>query len=433
MFKKPNYLDPRQQAYRFSISEPRPSLKYLLPSFEKDFQYERGDDFIPILYPDIHGSTTYIDYQQGNFTLIIAPPGSGKTFFTRGFIGELINSNYVIADMSSIKNNFYWSRYPIQKEFQHLLPPWRKPHPLPVVPVIPSYLSQRKSIPNGMEKIQLKISDIKVMDFIKSILGCTEYDAPGQLIRAVWRDSSPPASIDILLMKVSMVNKNFTGEGQVPLFQNQTISAVMRHLRILQQEGIFGEETTVNPVEILANNQMFSLNFNGMRKPEEFHTVYMATLMRKIYEDKTNPRPRIKRRVVFVFDDMGTLACPNRSNPASKDIIINDLISLGREHGIYIIGTTQNLSQLPQEIIPQVKHFIFFGTISGNDLDVISKTRHMPRKRLENILMDKKYMPMQFPDGRRRVMMWSMGEGPIYGKLYAGFVPAPSSAHHTQE
>jgi len=134
---------------------------------------------VPILCenPDMTGRIRYLDMTEGCFILIISPPGSGKTFFMRGLIGDLVKFGYGVVDLCSIKNNFFWSYKPVQEKFQPMLPEWRVPEALPVSAYIPRYLAKKQaksSIHSRIEVGQLSLRDIEPIDLIISCLKLTE-------------------------------------------------------------------------------------------------------------------------------------------------------------------------------------------------------------------------------------------------------------------
>jgi len=361
---------------------------------------------------------------------MVSPPGAGKTFALRGLVGDLINLGYKCVDLSSVKNNFYFAQWKLQKKFEHLLPPWRKRQPLPVIPFEPMYLhqKQRKRLKN-CNLGQISMRDIESNDLIKSTLALDEWEPKSELIKHVWNDRNPPKDIDYLIKRIFRANK-MEKSLDMKLFQKTTMGTLIRDLIILKRENVFGESSNMDFVESLQKGLFPCLCFNYDRSLKKYHRTYIATLARRIYMAKV--KRKLKERIVFVWDDMGTLACPSRENPSCKDVIVNDLISLGREMGIYNIGTTQNLGQIPDDIIRQVKHFIFFGQISGYDLEIIARTRNVRMSWLREKL--KRFQPTTLADGRRSCTVWSTGEGTgIKGKAFTGWVPAPSSYHHEQD
>lgn len=445
-------MDHKAIAARASLSLGySPTLDLLMPKEKAVVQkvYSFKEDFIPfLLHPayerkvdELTGKRTdkivgvsqrpvYLDFSQAGFTLFISPPGAGKSFALRGLIGDLIGAGYKCVDLCSIKNGFYWSMWPIQDKFKNMLPPWRKPQTLPVVPFMPLYLKRRqnKRIPLGMKIGQIDIKDMKLEDMMTA-LEVDRSDAQAQLLRVVWNPENPPRDMGNLVRRINNVNsmmmRSVMRGSSLEPFSPRTKNPLIRQLTtIVNREKVFGSDYPLDIVKLLDAGYFPSLCLNGDRSMKKYHTTYMAVLARKVYDAKATKK--LSGRIAFIFDDMGTLACPNQGSPSSKDVIMNDLISLGREYGIYVIGATQNLSQLPEEIIAQVRTFVFFGEISGTDLEKIAKVRKwrygVVRQKVQEV---SQYM--RLPDGMRGAIVWEGGKKAVFG-----YVPAPCSRHGEQ-
>ena len=429
-------FDHLQRALRGSLAFGyRPSYKLIEKRIlrrMKTPKYVQNTDEIPFLcsHPDMQTEPLTLDFSHGGFTLMVSPPGAGKTFALRGLVGELVKLGYKVVDLCSIKNNFLYGQFPLQEKFHKWLPPWREPKALPVVPFEPLYLFQKqKKRLKDCSLGQISLKDIESIDLIKSTLSLDEFEPKAQLIKYVWDDKHPPKNIDDLMKKLQNASKKKQGL-EMNLFQKRTIGTLMRDIWDIRKENLFGETNNMDFVEVLNKGYFPCLCFNYDRSLKRYHQTYIATLARQIYMAKV--KAKLKGKIAFIWDDMGTLACPSRENPSCKDVIVNDLISLGREKGIYNIGTTQNLNQIPEDIVRQVKHFIFFGQISGQDLKIIADTRNVRMSWLREKL--KSHQPVVYADGRRSCTVWSTGEGSgIKGKAFTGFVPAPSSYHHEQD
>ena len=422
---------------------PTSELMYREITKKKAKQVDVKEDYIPFLHPEpdfLSNDYISLDFSQGCFTLFIAPPGSGKTFALRGFIGQLIAMGYQVIGLSDIKNDFLYSHKPVQEKYQDSLPPWREPKGLPILPVIPYYLKMKqRSVrpPQGVEFFQVAIKEIDVIDIIKSYLELEEAGPQAQLLKQVWQPNNPPKDVINLMRRIDRVNTTMSkrfGFTDNLSFQKNTIVPVKRALTTILLEKIIGGEKNLDIIEALSNGRFVDLCFNHDRQYYREHSLYIAAIIRIVKRAKTLTR-KLEGRTVFVFDDMGTLACPKKREPSCKDLIINDLISLGRASPMnaYIIGCTQNLAQIPEEIIAQVKHFVFFSAVSGTDIDIIARVRNAKPSQLRELMAKRDpstgrlRQPVTLSNGTRSVLVWSTGEGGMRGRISYGWVPAPSS------
>jgi len=434
-------FDDRQQAVRSSLALGfRPTTKLLLNDLNKDMEFPLknrilAEDNIPFLCstPEMNNFYDTLDFSQGCFTLFVSPPGAGKTFALRGLIDTLFQMGYHVVDLSSIKNNFYYGMRPVQAKFRHLLPPWRKEKALPVVPFLPAYLKKYTKSKKYMNLGQIQLQNIRPIDLIKSTLGLKQTDTQAQLLQSAW-GKRPPKNIFQLIKRT--ININATMRRRLDIitkfdsFASASIRSMKKTLEVLMNDEVFGDTYPMDFVKIINEGKIPSLCFNYDRRHTNYHSTYIAALISQVYNAKV--AGKIKGRIVFVFDDMGTLVAPGgNKNPSCKDLVKNDLIALGRELGIYVIGTTQNLGQIPEEIINQVKHMVFFGNISGNDLEKIAKVRNIRLKALRESM--KRFSPLILPNGMRSAVVWSVGKRGIRGQAQYGWIPACSHFHHEQE
>ena len=423
-----------------------PTMNLLLPrNHVVERRYEKTEDFIPfLLTPQYQESVKYdsfgqvvrrkkqiigltpdpifMDFSQGGgINLFVSPTGAGKTFAMRGMIGDLIDSGYVCFAID-VKNEFVSSLKPVQDKFKHLLPPWRRPKALPIKPMFPTYL-RKKNIPKEWI-IQIDIKDMKVEDMLTA-LELDPNNAQAQILLTVWREESVPENIDKLIWRVSRVNasqilaKLLPKGAKLKAFEDKTKSTLIRKLIILKSQGIFGSHFPFDVVKLLQDGYFPVLCLNEDDRKKFYHSTYIAVLVRKIYEASK----RIGRRIVFIIEDAGSYAIPSKENPSCKDIILKQLIPLGRRRGLYILAAIQNLSQIPEEAVSQVKCFVFFGRVSGFDLEKIAKVRKMRYKPLRE-KMSEYAAYSELPNGMRGCVTWDEN-----GKANFGFVPAPSSFH----
>ena len=111
---------------------------------------------------------------------------------------------------------------------------------------------------------------------------------------------------------------------------------------------------------------------------------------------------------------------------------MSDLIALGRKKGFYVLGAVQTVSQIPEEIIAQVKNFIFFGAISGSDLDIIAHAMNTSPAEIRKLLSTVKMTKL--PDGRRQCILWTRDGPTIRGRAYPpAWIPGAVNESITQE
>lgn len=391
----------------------------------------------------------YLDFSTADGPIIcVSPTGSGKTFALRGLIGDLYNNGYLVADLSSVKNSLYWSTFPIQEKFRKWLPSWREPQALPIVPFTPRYVLEKQGLTKTkLEKMivgQMALRDLDPADFWQSCLDLKSNEPKAEIIQNVWLPKYPPKDIRNLLDRISKVNATMAQRLDMKMkdikFFNTTMASLVRSVGTLMTQKVFGDENPIDFVDVLKKGMIPSLCFNWCRDKDmiPMHSAYISALIRHIHRAKVKGTIAKSHRLVYFFDDIGTLACPRNRNPSCKDMIINDLVSLGREANEYVMGATQTLTQIPDELILQAKYFIFFGDISGDDLKRIAQVRKLDYRLVKEKLLYYKdryggvhpshNRPLTLPDGRRSCVVWEKG-----GRAYTGWVPAPSSYHNEQD
>jgi hypothetical protein len=453
------YLDHRGIAAKISLAFGySPTADILLPRERVERRiYEKEENFIPFLFSPIFKEVVirdefgeivekrkiivgysktdpvYLDLTTaGGIWLFVSRTGAGKTFCLRGLIGDLIEAGYAVIAFD-VKNEYISSLKPVQPKFYDILPPWRRPKALPVKPLFPAYL-KKKGIPKEWT-CQIDIKDMKVEDMLTA-LNLRQDDPQAQILLTVWREENPPKSIDNLIWRVSHVNASQILQKLLPKgaklqpFAERTQSTLVRRLLLLKSQKVVGNEYPFDIVEMLREGYFPVICLDEDIGKKYYHSTYIAVLVRKIYD----AYKRIGRRIVFVFEDAGSYALPNRENPSCKTIILKQVIPVGRKRGIYCIGTIQNLSQVNQEVLNQARSFIFFGVISGLDLEIIAKIRKKrpslvvskidELNQLVNIAKRKGLIPPDF----RHVVIWDDNDA---AKI--GFSTAPCSMHAEQE
>lgn len=401
----------------------------LRPLYENVIKYDRTTGEIiekKKIVKGVSSNPISLDFRQGGgLVLFVSPTGSGKTFALRGLLGDLIEMGYVCFAID-VKNEFISSKKPVQEKFRHLLPPWRRPKGLPIKPIFPAYL-QKKRIPKEWIG-QIDIKDMKVEDMLTT-LNLKPNEAQAQILLTVWPENNNPRTIDKLIWRVARVNAEQILTSLIPKgvklkpFAERTQATLVRRLAVLKSQRVFGSDHSFDVVDMLRQRQFPILCLDEDIKKKFYHSTYIAVLIRKIYENYK----KIGRRIVFILEDAGAFAVPNKANPTCKDIILKQLIPVGRRRGFYIIAAIQNLAQVPEEAISQGKIFIFFGRISGLDLEKIAKIR---KKRYKHVRakMDEYRRYSELPNGMRGSVIWDER-----GKAELGFIGSPCSWHLEQE
>jgi hypothetical protein len=453
------YLDHRGMSAKVSLALGySPTADLLLPRerIEKRI-YEKEENYVPFLFSPIfrqiekhnefgdivetrkvivgysNTKPVYLDMTTaGGLWLFVSRTGAGKTFCLRGVIGDLIDAGYAVVAFD-VKNEYISSLKPIQPKFYDILPPWRRPKALPVKPLFPAYL-RKKGVPKEWV-CQIDVKDMKVEDMLTA-LNLRQDDPQAQILLTVWREESVPKSIDNLIWRVSHVNASQILQKLLPKgaklqpFAERTQSTLVRRLLLMKSQRVVGSDYPFDIVKMLREGYFPVICLDEDIGKKYYHSTYIAVLVRKIYE----AYKYIGRRIVFVFEDAGSYAIPNRESPSCKTIILKQVIPVGRKRGIYCIGTIQNLSQINMEALNQVRAFIFFGVISGMDLEIIAKIRKKKASlvmnkidelnQLVNIAKRKGLVPPDF----RHVILWDDMDN-----AKVGFSTSPSSCHQEQE
>ena len=427
------------------------STGLILPDTTKETRrYVKAEDSIPVFVKPLMSRTIdaltgeerkeikeitqeplYLDFEQGKFLLIVSPPGAGKTFLMRGIAGELHEAGYSVVCLADQKNDFYWSRYPVQDEFKRHLPPWRVAKGLPMACITPAYIRYKErdlKFPPDVVFFKLSLKDLTAEDLVIAL--SLEFGTPqANLLQFIWNPDNPPKTMADLYGRIQNVDmksflrgQNIETRDKIGTAASQTINALIFRIGRLHRENFIGDDGNIDIIDIISRGYFLDLClFDNSLYP--YHTAYVYNLIRRIYKEKKRGGKLEHVRMAFLFPDMGTFVLPNKKDPISKELIERDLISLGRQKGIYVIGDTQNLSQIPDTAKEQVQTWIFYGTISGHDLEVISKIN---KKKYSDIreLMDNygKDLMTKFP--LRGAIVWEN-----VGGTKLGFVPPPSSAH----
>ena len=389
----------------------------------------------------IEGTTNepmYLDFTQGKFFLIVSPPGAGKTFLMRGIAGELIEAGYSVVCLADQKNDFHSSTQPIQEKFLKLMPPWRIPNALRMACISPLYIKTKEKMsnprwyaPQDITFFQLSLKDLTPDDLIVA-LGLEYSEPQAILLKRAWNLENPPKTLNQLYWRITHVDmksilkdRGITVGEKIGVFATQTINALMNRIADLEREEFIGEEANIDIISLIEKGYFLDLCLCD-NLTYSYHASYVYNLIRRIYKEKRAGGRLEKVRMAFMFPDIGTFVLPNKREPVSKQLILRDLISLGRQKGIYVIGDTQNLTQVPPEAYEQVQTWIFYGTISGTDLEIISKINKKRYGELRE-LMDKYSHDLigKFP--LRGVIVWERT-----GKTRLAYCPPPSSAHGEQ-
>ena len=376
----------------------------------------------------------YLDFEQGKFILIVSPPGSGKTFLMRGMAGELIEAGYSVVCLADQKNDFYWSKYPVQDKFMRIMPPWRKPKALPMACISPMYIKYKErdmKFPDDVIFFKLSLKDLTAEDLIIA-MGLEFGSPPANLLQMAWNPEHPPKTLPQLYERIQTVDiksflreQNIETRDKIGVFASQTVNALMNRLVRLHKEQFIGDENNIDIIDIIKRGYFLDLCLFD-NSIYAYHTAYVYNLIRRIYQEKKKGGKLQGMRVAFLFPDIGTFVLPNKKDTVSKQLILRDLISLGRAKGIYVIGDTQNLAQIPPEAMYQVQTWIFYGTISGMDLEMIAKIN---KKKYADIreMVDKYGRDLMTKFPMRGAILWENVRG-----TRLGFCPAPSSFHGEQ-
>jgi len=420
----------------------RPSLELLRYNEIPKYEVRKTKEFIPILNtePDQSGKPIYLDLSKktvsgGCSVVIFANTGSGKTTLLLGMISELLNAGYIGAAISDLKSDMYYTGQPLQQHYRKWLPPWRTPQPLPVKSYVPYFVARRKGIKPGQQIGQLQITDLTKDDIRNSILNVKEKDAQDNIINGIWEDEvhgiEPPKTIQEFLDRIKDANianilKRLNLSMGQYTYHIDSLRSLLTKFSTVYAQKVMGEEFKMDFVRDMLNGYFPALSLNELVGPsmDGYSQTYMASLIRKIYREKTNVNGLlgpIERKVFLTIDDAGRVAMPSGSNPTSKQEIEN-LISLGRNANIFTFIVAQSLQQLSEESWGQVKYVIFFKTVNHNDVKELAKVRGIKYPDLrERLSLRGPQRPTQGDyAGARSVLIWRDD-----GDIQMGWVPMP--------
>lgn len=432
-----------------------PTAHILIPSERIERRiYRKEEDFIPFLFSPLfqrkvkhdsfgevveerklivgysRTSPIYLDFSTaGGIWLFVSRTGSGKSFCFHGILDTAINNGYACI-VFDVKNEYIHCDKPIQEKFLDILPPWRRPRGMPVKPLFPAYL-RKKNIPKGWV-FQIDIKDMKVEDMLTA-LGLTQDDPQAQILLTVWREESVPKSIDNLIWRVSHVNATQILQRLLPRgaklqpFAERTQATLVRRLILLKSQRVIGSDYPFDIIGALRDGYFPVVCLDEDIGKKSYHSTYISVLVRKIYENYK----RIGKRIIMAFEDAGAFCLPNRENPSCKTLILKQVIPVSaRKRRIYCVGMIQNLSQIPSEALNQARSFIFFGMISGTDLEIIAKIRRkkpsIVMKKIDELNTLVKIAKAQgiIPEDFRHVIVWDDMDN-----AKVGFSTAPASYH----
>jgi GTPase SAR1 family protein len=291
------------------------------------------------------GEEFYIDTSRPQKIIFLGMSGSGKTWNLRRLLSTLHLSKYQIAVIPDVKDEFKYSREPLQEKYHHLLPEGERPHTLPMKVYRPNFFGD---LPEGNEFTGIPFSSLTLNDLF-TLLNIKPSEEP---IKAFVLEhiANAIATKDI---------EDFPSlydfiERRIKNIQRSTKMSLLFRFKSLEMKNIFSEQSADLESDFAERN-IVVLNISGYERfgqKEGLPHVAVAIWLRKIIDLKQ--QGKIKDRL-FIFIDELARFCPANSEPSSK-FIITEAVDVTRGFGIDFVFGAQSTSNIAPNIIPQCRY-----------------------------------------------------------------------------
>lgn len=364
--------------------------------------------------------------------VIVSGMGAGKTVLVENMITSMIGAGYVGCNLLDVKSDFYNCREPLQNSLAHMLPSWRKPRGLPVVPYLPKYIQNMfpEEAKPDMKVGQIQVSKLTSDDLIDSIFKVKPFEGQAALIRKIWSNPSPRSNKELASRFTNMSSSNlkdFMDAGVKTTFNLETVKSVVRRLEDIIIEGMVGDEDAMDFPTDMKEGNIPCLCLNGHADTKEGYTqAIVAAISRSIHQESVQRGGSLYGKRKFLIIDDASIVVPSRKNPSSKLPIVWNFCKIGRKYDMFPIIITQSVTDIDKDIINSARYIIGLRQLTPNDLKSLEEIKGIDPNSFEDewdgVLRPRKITYGRW-SGAREATVWDSDDPshPI-----KGWVPLPS-------
>jgi len=230
------------------------------------------------------------------------------------------------------------------------------------------------------------------LDMIRDIKGQFLTEIYQKVVTLGWTDDSSsfhPPNLNYGIQDLIECIEN-DQERETGIYRSDTRRAILQQLRAYQRHPIFsGEGTPLR--DILKPGRIAVILLN--RLPEDLRSVLVATLVRRIIQERAEASENIKDLMVnpdlnkgirrqkeesvknaisktWIVVDEAQNVIPSEGKTSATESLIK-LVKEGRNFGLSFIVTTQQPRALDINVLSQVETFIIHKLVSQTDIDFV--------------------------------------------------------------
>jgi len=370
------FIDMEEEEFVFGHEKheriyPKALRKLLVEKEEKEVIYSKTK--IPI-GKDKLGRIVYLCLENPIRAIILGLTRSGKSVFLRAMLDRLVKSgHYIGIYLTDIKREFWTSRMPLQPKFHHKLIEGEKPCGIKVVSLRPTLFESKDK------------GGLKEHDHPYSINPSKMSSADINTLVSTLK--MPSAMQNLMQVILNRMDKDFDGnkdEFRMEWFEKaidelegateQQRRALRMRFQPLFNSNFYKPEHDLDITELMANGWIPTIN---MERFDEFYgsnfnppPVVVSLVLRQII----NARREKKIKEVFVMIDEMSRFVPAQDRGICSRHDILEAIDVSTALSVSIIGATQNLSKIPEQVVKQCRYiFLPYNT----DMDTLIATLKM--------------------------------------------------------
>ena len=346
---------------------------YFKKSFQekesKEVKYRKGKVAIGYLKYQIGGnnqtqltdSIFYLEFTDAVRWLFLGMPNSGKTWLLRVIADRLNkvkkkdgNPFYHIIFPSDIKNEFYTSRFPLQKQYQKFLMKDEKPEGMKIITFRPTFFKSVEEKLPVLDRAIKRYTKHKHLNYWYSInLSKMSQKDFIMLLNPKRLSEIHKTMAELLHNRIKKI-KDFKQEDindaidSLPeTFPSNAKQSLKDKFLPLIESNISETKYYRNLISLLRQGNQISFN---MRFFEKFTSPYPETLLNVVLGEIALARKTKQLNPVFILLDESARFLPKDRNPSCK-LTILESSQIDRREGISYLFVAQSLDNIAPQVI----------------------------------------------------------------------------------
>ncbi len=309
---------------------------------------------------DKKGKVFYLDCREAFRAIMLGPTRSGKTWLLRVIVDRWKTGIGDAIYLTDVKNEFYSSRQPLQKQFHHLLLDGEQPVATKVITLRPSFFEQSDTdgCPKYNQYYSINIGLMTKADFL-TLMNADSATTTQQNIFELVYDELFNEYQKTGIFSFDQIDTIIDGIQEINSKQKTDMKFKFRPIK---SSGFYKKEYERDIVELMNQGFIPAINMRGFDKFGKGSFDYPSVFVKIVSFIVVNARRSRKIKELLAILDESPRFVPIDKNPSSKQFIMESVDVDTAERVNYLFGA-QSIEKVPEAIIKQSRYIFLPANI----------------------------------------------------------------------